>query len=191
MKILVVEDEAASLKLAHLVLAEEGHEITEAEAAGKAVEEILRSEPDAILLDLGLPGINGLTLARNLKRDPKTQHIAIIMTTGFPERYSRKQAIAAGCDGYIVKPMNTRTLSKQSRTRSKTEVGNVRYECVLIVINIATNRKLVTGKISGSMKSKHGGRPMGCIWTEAAVDIFLHNRRVREEASPTLHCNKY
>jgi CheY-like chemotaxis protein len=113
MRILVVEDEPSSLKLAHLVLAAGGYEVTEAEAAGKAVEEILRSEPEAILLDLELPGIDGLTLARNLKRDPKTQHIAIIAITAFPERFSRDAAIAAGCDGYISKPINTRTLSQE------------------------------------------------------------------------------
>ena len=113
MKILVVEDEPSSLKLAHLVLAAGGNEVTGADAAGKAVEEILRSEPEAILLDLERPGIDGLTLARNLKRDPKTRHIAIIAITAFPEQFSREAAIAAGCDGYIAKPINTRTLSQQ------------------------------------------------------------------------------
>ena len=113
MKIVIVEDEPASLKLAHLVLTAEGYEVTKAEAAGHAVEEILRSEPEAILLDLELPGIDGLTLARNLKRDPKTRHIAIIAITAYPERYPRAEAVAAGCDGYIVKPVNTRKLSQQ------------------------------------------------------------------------------
>jgi len=113
MRILVVEDEPASLKLAHLVLTAGGYEVTGAEAAGKAVEEILRSEPEAMLLDLELPGIDGLTLARNLKRDPKTKHIAIIAITAFPERYPREAAMAAGGDGYIAKPINTRKLSQQ------------------------------------------------------------------------------
>jgi len=113
MKILVVEDEPASLKLAHLVLAAGGYEVANANAADKAIEEILRSEPEAILLDLELPGIHGLTLAHNLKRDPKTRHIAIIAITAFPERYSREQAMEAGCDGYIVKPINTRKLPQQ------------------------------------------------------------------------------
>jgi two-component system cell cycle response regulator DivK len=113
MKILVVEDEPASLKLAHLVLAAGGHEVTQAEAADKAVEEILRSEPEAILLDLELPGIDGFTLARNLKRDPKTQHIAIIAITSYPDKFSRAAALEAGCDGYILKPMNTRKLAQE------------------------------------------------------------------------------
>ena len=113
MKILVVEDEPSSLKLAHLVLVAAGHDVTQAEAADQAMNEIVRSQPDVILLDLELPGIDGLTLARNLKRDPKTRHIAIVATTAYPEKYSREQAMAAGCDGYIVKPINTRKLSQQ------------------------------------------------------------------------------
>jgi CheY-like chemotaxis protein len=112
-KVLVVEDEPASLKLAHLVLATEGHEVAKAEAADKALEEILRFEPDVILLDLELPGIDGLTLARLLKSKPETQHIAIVAITAFPERYSQERALSAGCDAYLAKPVNTRKLSQQ------------------------------------------------------------------------------
>jgi CheY-like chemotaxis protein len=113
MKILIVEDEPASLKLAQLVLASDGNEVVEADAAAKALEAILRSEPEAILLDLELPGVDGLTLARNLKRNPKTSHIPVIAITAFPERYSRAEAIEAGCTEYLVKPINTRRLSDQ------------------------------------------------------------------------------
>ena len=113
MKILVIEDEPSSLKLAHLVLEASGHEVTEAEAAAQAVSEILRSTPEAILLDLELPDIDGLTLARNLKNAPQTSHIPIIAMTSFPERFGREAAFAAGCDGYIVKPINTRKLAEQ------------------------------------------------------------------------------
>lgn len=113
MKILVVEDEPSSLKLAHLVLTADGYEVTQAEAAAKALEEIRRSVPQVILLDLELPGIMGLTLARQLKADPQTRHITIIAITSFPERYPRAAALAAGCDGYIIKPIDTRRLSRQ------------------------------------------------------------------------------
>jgi len=113
MRILVVEDEPASLKLAHLVLASGGHEVTEAEAVKQAMEEISRSEPHVILLDLELPRIDGLTLARMLKADPGKRHIVIIAVTSFPERYSREQALAAGCDAYLLKPIDTRKLAEQ------------------------------------------------------------------------------
>lgn len=113
MKILVVDDEPVCLKLAQLVLASEGNAVSEAAAAVDAIEEIVRSAPEAILLDLKLPGIDGLTLARRLKGDPRTQHIAIIAVTAFPEDFTRQAALAAGCDGYIVKPINTRKLPAQ------------------------------------------------------------------------------
>ncbi len=113
MKILVVEDEPASLKLAYLVLAASGHEVTRAEAAEQALAEIVCSAPDAILLDLELPTVNGLALARLLKADPQTRHIVIIAVTCYPERYPRARALAAGCDGYLVKPIDTRQLPQQ------------------------------------------------------------------------------
>ena len=113
MKILVVEDEPANLKLARLVLAAEGHDVTEAQAVDKAVAAIRRCAPEAILLDLELSGANGLILARNLKRDPKTRHIPIVALTAFPDRFSRKAALEAGCDGYLLKPISTRTLPQQ------------------------------------------------------------------------------
>ncbi len=113
MRILVVEDEPASLKLAQLVLSADGNEVSQANAAERAIEEILRSGPEAILLDLELPGIDGLTLARNLKAQESTRHIVIIAVTAFPERYPREVTLAAGCDGYIVKPINTRELSRK------------------------------------------------------------------------------
>ncbi len=113
MKILVVEDEPTSLKLLHLVLASEGYEVTKAEAVGKAVEKILESEPEAILLDLELPGTGGLTLARWLKGDAKTRHITVIALTAYPERFTREVALEAGCDAYIVKPISTRKLPRQ------------------------------------------------------------------------------
>jgi CheY-like chemotaxis protein len=113
MKVLVVEDEPSSLKLAGLVLSSDGHEVAEADEVHRAIEEILRFEPEVILLDLALPGVDGLTLARALKADPKRRHIVIIAMTAFPETFSREAALAAGCDAYIVKPINTRQLTEQ------------------------------------------------------------------------------
>lgn len=116
MKILVVEDEPASLKLAHLVLTAGGHEVTGAEAGDQVINEIARWRPDAILLDVELPAVNGLTLARRIKSDPINRHIVIIAVTSYPERYPRERMLAAGCDAYIVKPINTRKLPQQVET---------------------------------------------------------------------------
>jgi CheY-like chemotaxis protein len=113
MKILVVEDEPASLKLAQVVLSSDGHDVAQAEAVEKAMEEIARCEPEVILLDLALPKIDGLTLARKLKSDPAKKHIVIVAVTAFPEHFPREEALAAGCDAYIVKPINTRSVTSQ------------------------------------------------------------------------------
>jgi len=113
LKVLVVDDETISLKLAQLVLSADGNEVSQATVALRAIEEILRSAPEVILLDLGLPGIDGLMLTRHLKRDPRTRHIVIIAITAFPEMFTREAAMAAECDAYLVKPINTRLLAQQ------------------------------------------------------------------------------
>jgi two-component system cell cycle response regulator len=95
------------------VLSTDGHEVRQAEAVNRALEEIAKSAPEVILLDLALPGTDGLALARLLKADPQKKHIVVIAVTAYPERYSKTQALAAGCDAYIEKPINTRKLTEQ------------------------------------------------------------------------------
>lgn len=113
MKILVIEDERTSLKLANLVLSSEGHEVTEAQSGEQAYQAVLDNQPHVILLDLELPGIDGLALAQQLKAAAATRHIPIVAVTGYPMQYPRDSALEAGCDAYIVKPIDTRKLSGQ------------------------------------------------------------------------------
>ncbi len=113
MNILIIEDEPTNLKLANVVLATEGHKVNGAEAAEHALKIIKRDKPEVILMDLALPGMDGLTLAKKLKEDPETCDIQIIAITAYPDRYSRAEAMKAGCSGYILKPIDTRTFPKQ------------------------------------------------------------------------------
>jgi two-component system cell cycle response regulator len=113
MKILVIEDHPAQLKLAHDILSLAGHHVNDAEAAEAALIAIKRERPHLILLDLLLPDIDGLTLVRSLKADPETRDIHVVAVTSYPEVYPRARALAAGCDAYLVKPINTRELSGQ------------------------------------------------------------------------------
>src|SRR5258706_7164840 len=113
MKILVVEDEPASLKLANLVLSDSGHEVTEAYSAEEALKTVHDNCPDIILLDLALPGIDGLSLAKQLKEDSRTRGIPIVAVTAYPERFPKEGVLRARCDAYITKPINTRTLAHQ------------------------------------------------------------------------------
>jgi two-component system cell cycle response regulator len=113
LKILVVEDTPSDLKLARIVLSGAGHDVSCAQAAEEAFQAVKQTRPQIILLDLLLPGIDGLALARMLKADPKTRDIPIVAVTSFPENFSKADVLAAGCDAYLVKPLNTRRLPGQ------------------------------------------------------------------------------
>jgi CheY-like chemotaxis protein len=109
-RILVVDDNPTNLKLVSDLLAWSGYEISKAVDADHAIEAIRQSSPDLILLDIGLPGMDGLTLTRQLKSSDATKHIRIIALTAFAMKGDQKKAFAAGCDGYIPKPIDTRSL---------------------------------------------------------------------------------
>ncbi|HEY6333791.1 MAG TPA: response regulator [Blastocatellia bacterium] len=111
MKIMVVEDEPASSKLVCVVLAAEGHSVVTASSAEAAFDSVKADKPDVLLLDLLLPGMDGLRLARLLTSDPSAEGIRIIALTAFPDVFHKEQAISAGCDAFLVKPVNTRTLA--------------------------------------------------------------------------------
>ena len=126
MKILVVEDHVTQLKLANHVLSASGHNVNSAANAEQAFVSIKADRPTVILLDLTLPGMDGLTLVRKLKADAETREIHIVAVTSYPEKYSKGDALAAGCDAYLVKPVDTRKLSDQLITASEgTDKGNM------------------------------------------------------------------
>jgi len=112
-KILVVDDNPTNLKLASDVLEFEGHRVLKAGDAEEAQAIIASSPPDLILMDIALPGMDGLTLTRQLKADEKTKHICVVALTAFAMKGDDEKAVAAGCDGYITKPIDTRTLPEQ------------------------------------------------------------------------------
>ncbi|MDB6037824.1 MAG: two-component response regulator [Verrucomicrobiales bacterium] len=111
--ILVVDDNPTNLKLVSEMLEFDGYQILKAIDAEEAQETIKVSIPDLILMDIALPGMDGLTLTRLLKADPRTRQIIIVALTAFAMKGDEAKAREAGCDGYITKPINTRTLSAQ------------------------------------------------------------------------------
>ena len=110
LKILVIEDTSSDLKLAQHVLISAGHNVSGAEAVEDALQAVKRDKPQIILLDLLLPGTDGLVLARKLKSDPATRDILIVAVTSSPEGFPRTEVLAAGCNAYLVKPIDTRHL---------------------------------------------------------------------------------
>ena len=109
-RILVVDDNATNLKLASDVLEMEGYVVDRAVDAEQARRMIDGRAPDLILMDVALPGMDGLTLTRKLKADPTTRSIPVVALTAFAMKGDEEKAMEAGCDGYIAKPIDTRKL---------------------------------------------------------------------------------
>jgi CheY-like chemotaxis protein len=108
--ILVVDDNATNLKLVSDVLEFQGYRILNAMDAETAEEVVRDTPPDLILMDIALPGMDGLTLTRELKSHASTRHIIVVALTAFAMKGDDAKARDAGCDGYITKPIDTRAL---------------------------------------------------------------------------------
>jgi CheY-like chemotaxis protein len=112
-RILVIDDNPINLKLICATLRFAGHDVSSAVDAEVAQELINAGSFDLILMDIALPGMDGLTLTRKLKADARTQHIPVIALTASAMLGDEGKALAAGCDCYITKPIDTRTLPQQ------------------------------------------------------------------------------
>jgi CheY-like chemotaxis protein len=109
--ILIVDDNLANLKLVRILLAAEGYDVRTATDAQEAVDVIRDARPRLILMDIQLPGTDGLQLTRRLRADPATRDTVIIALTAYAMRGDEQKARDAGCDGYIPKPIDTRALA--------------------------------------------------------------------------------
>jgi CheY-like chemotaxis protein len=107
--VLVVEDNPSNLMLVSAVLKRAGYTPVAAGSAEEARRVLDRTRPSLILMDVQLPGQDGLSLAGQLKADPATRAIPIVALTAHAMEEHRQRALVAGCDGYIAKPINTRT----------------------------------------------------------------------------------
>jgi CheY-like chemotaxis protein len=112
-RILVVDDNPINLKLACHVLELDGYNVESAVDAEHAQELLRHMTPDLILMDIALPGMDGLTLAAKLKADQRLKEVPIVALTAFAMKGDEQKALLAGCVGYITKPIDTRELSRQ------------------------------------------------------------------------------
>lgn len=113
--ILLVEDNEANQMLARAVLELEGYEVRVAGSGPEVIEALRECRPDLILMDVQLPGEDGLSLTRDLKSDPATAPIPVVALTAHAMTGDRQLALNAGCMGYISKPIDTRTFGSQVR----------------------------------------------------------------------------
>jgi CheY-like chemotaxis protein len=112
-RILVVDDNPANVRLTAWVLGAAGFQVQTASTPEEALSAIAASLPDLVLMDLQLPGTDGLTLTRQLRQDPATAALVIVAFTAYAMRGDEEKALAAGCDGYLSKPIDTRTFAKR------------------------------------------------------------------------------
>jgi CheY-like chemotaxis protein len=108
--ILIVEDNPANRKLLSFLLTAHGYAVHAAARADEALEMLKTFTPRLILMDLQLPGMDGLELTRQLKADPRTRHITIVAVTAYAMKGDEQRVRDAGCDGYVTKPIDTRAL---------------------------------------------------------------------------------
>ncbi len=106
--VLVVEDTPANMKLATMLLERAGYRVLRADNAVDGIAIAREQQPDLILMDIQLPGMDGLEATRRLKQDETTRAIRIAALTAFAMKGDEERIRAAGCDGYIAKPFQYR-----------------------------------------------------------------------------------
>ncbi|MBT1073120.1 response regulator [Pelotalea chapellei] len=105
-KILYIEDNEQNLYLVTFMLEKHGYEVCAAADGREGIDLAARLKPDLILLDIQLPGMDGYAVARHLRTNPDLADIPIVAVTSYAMAGDRDKALAAGCTGYIEKPIN-------------------------------------------------------------------------------------
>jgi CheY-like chemotaxis protein len=111
-KVLIVEDHPVNLELATLLLEQAGFEVITAGTAEEGLALVRAEAPDVIVMDISLPGMDGLEATRILKADLETQDIPVLAATSHAMTGDEEKTLAAGCDGYVSKPLDTRTFAE-------------------------------------------------------------------------------
>ncbi|MFC7516897.1 response regulator [Herbaspirillum sp. GCM10030257] len=115
-RILIIEDSPANMKLSVLLLKSAGHSPLQAEDARKGIAMAQAEQPDLILMDMQLPDMDGMEATGVIKSTPETAHIPIVALTASAMKGDRERILAAGCDGYIEKPIDFKTFLAEVNT---------------------------------------------------------------------------
>lgn len=110
LQVLVIEDTPVNMELVVTILKQAGHVPLQAETAARGLALARSAQPDVILMDVQLPDMDGLSATRMLKADPMTGDIPVIALTAFAMKGDEEKSIAAGCDGYVTKPVRYKEL---------------------------------------------------------------------------------
>jgi two-component system alkaline phosphatase synthesis response regulator PhoP len=168
-KILVVDDEEDILELLRFNLAKEGYDVSTASTGEEALSTARAESPDLILLDLMLPGMDGLEVARRLKGEPSTKNLPIVMLTAKGEESDIVTGLELGADDYITKPFSRKVLAARIRAVLRRKQGKPKDENGVLAVHdllIHPGRREVLVK----------GKPVDLTFTEFGILNFLSRR---------------
>jgi len=167
--ILVVDDEEDILELVRYNLAREGYQVISASSGEKCLKKAGSEKLDLIVLDLMLPGIDGLEVAKNLKSDSKTKHVPIIMLTAKGEEADIVTGLELGADDYVTKPFSPRILIARVRAvirrKKKEETDDMSVIQVHDIVINSHKREIIAN-----------GKPVDLTFTEFQVLYYLAKR---------------
>jgi two-component system alkaline phosphatase synthesis response regulator PhoP len=168
--IFVVDDEEDILELIRMNLDREGYKVTCIEAGEECVKKAREKLPDLIVLDLMLPGIDGLDVCKILKNDSKTRHIPIIMLTAKGEESDIVTGLELGADDYMTKPFSPKVLT--ARIKAVLRKGTVSTESD--AGDVIKRKNIVIDP--GRREVIVGGKSIDLTFTEFEILIFLARR---------------
>jgi CheY-like chemotaxis protein len=114
--ILVIEDNAKNLKLVRDVLCHDGYDVIEAGTAEDGIKLAIERRPSLVLMDIQLPGMDGMEAVKVLKHDERTASVPVVAVTAFAMKDDRSRALDAGFDGYLEKPISLQSLRAEVRS---------------------------------------------------------------------------
>jgi two-component system phosphate regulon response regulator PhoB len=165
-KVLVVDDEEDLLELLRFNLSKEGYQVSCAASGGEALKSVRADPPDVILLDLMLPDMDGLEVARRLRSDPDTRNVPIVMLTAKGEESDIVTGLELGADDYVTKPFSRKVLVARLRAVLRRRGGEEPEEDAVIAVHdllIHPGRREVLVK----------GKPVKLTFTEFGILHFL------------------
>ncbi len=185
MKVLVIEDNPINMKLVRSLLEIGGYQCLEAGEAATGIQLARQHKPELILMDLQLPGMDGLTATRQIKEDPDLQGIPVLALTAHAMRGDDSKALAAGCSAYIRKPIDTRRFLKtiapflrrgSSNAHPVVPSGKVFRPRILVVDDMPVNVKILAAKLPAAqfdVLKAYGGEEAIEVVRRESPDLIL------------------
>ena len=170
-KILIVDDEPDLAELVSYNLKKEGFEVSSASDGEEALKKIRKGNFNLVILDLMLPGIQGMELCRILRNDPKTKHLPIIMLTAKGEDVDKILGLEMGADDYIAKPFSPRELVARVKAVLRRSGEKTVEESVILIADLAIHRE--------TFAALKKNMPLNLSATEFKLLLYLAERKCR------------